>query len=413
MASVVIAGAGPAGAALGYLLAERGARVELLERQTDFAREFRGEGLMPSGLDALVQMGLEKQLDALPQSRVSGVDLYREGQHVAHVEPADLPGIPQGPRMVSQPAMLEMLVSEAARFASFTLHRGVTVRDVLRDGERIVGVRADTPDGSREFRGDFVIGADGRASVLRRRSGLHEEQPAESFDVVWFKLPLPEFLADRRTARAYLSRGHLTLMFPAPDGRLQIAWIIEKGSFGELRRQGINAWLDEFASVVSDDLARHVREQRANVTDPFLLDVVCDHLERWCTPGLLLLGDACHPMSPVGAQGLNIALRDALVAANHLGPLLRGAPEPAALDAAAKRVQDERLPEVEAIQALQRRAPNVLFQRTAFARFVIGVIAPFLARTGLLLPLAGNVVRRFANGTTQVVLEPASGADSQ
>src|SRR6185503_18483078 len=116
-------------------------------------------------------------------------------------------------------------------------------------------------------------------------------------------------------------------------GRLQIAWIIAKGSFGELRRHVIAGWLTEMAAHGSADLAAHLLAQRDAITHPFLLDVICDRLERWTVPGLLLLGDAAHPMSPVGAQGINIALRDALVAANHLIPALTGDASPEQLDA--------------------------------------------------------------------------------
>src|SRR5947208_9309245 len=134
VAHVVIAGAGPAGASLAYLLARRGLGVTLLERQTDFAREFRGEGLMPSGAEALGAMGLGPALDALPQTQIEALDVFRRARRLLRVRPEDL-GAP-GPRVVSQPALLEMLVGEAGRFPGFRLERGVTVRDLVREGER-------------------------------------------------------------------------------------------------------------------------------------------------------------------------------------------------------------------------------------------------------------------------------------
>ncbi len=280
MARVVIVGAGPAGAALAYLLARRGIEVTLLERHTDFAREFRGEGLMPSGVDAFEQMGLGAALDALPQTRVDAVEVYQGTRRLFHVGVWGQTGL-TGPRIVSQPAMLEMLVGEAARFPAFRLERGTTARDLLRDSAgRIVGVRAESAGGAREWRGDLVIGTDGRASVLRHRAGLHEERAPQSFDLVWCKVPLPAFLADARTARAYLGRGHFALMFPSYDGRLQLGWVIAKGSFGELRRQGVDGWIGEMAAHVSPDLAAHLVAHRAEITQPFLLDVVCDRLVR-------------------------------------------------------------------------------------------------------------------------------------
>jgi len=401
VAQVVIVGAGPAGASLAFLLARRGVGVTLLERQTDFAREFRGEGLMPSGVEALGAMGLGAALDALPQTRIETLDVFRGARRLMRIAPRDL-GAP-GPRIVSQPALLEMLVGEAGRFPGFRLERGVTVRDLVRQDGRVTGVRLDAAAGSHEVRGDLVIGADGRASVLRARAGLRAEQAEQAFDIVWCKVAQPAFL-DRGTARVYLGRGHFALLFPSYDGRLQIGWVIDKGSFGDLRRLGIEGWVEEMAHHVSPDLAAHLRAERGAITHPFVLDVVCDRLARWTLPGLLLLGDAAHPMSPVGAQGINIALRDALVAANHLGPALaRGAP-PAEVDAAAERVVAERAPEVTEIQRLQQAPPRLLFAPAWWSGLVLGAFLPLLARTGIVARVAGPVFRRFANGVTTVRL---------
>ncbi len=402
--TVAIVGAGPAGAALALLLARRGVPVVLAERHTDFAREFRGEGLLPSGVDALQQMGLGAALDALPQSRVDRVQLFQERRLVLMLDIPAVTGVAAGPRFVSQPALLEMLVAEAGRHPSFRFERGFTVRDLLREGPRVAGVRGDTHAGAREIAADYVIGTDGRASLVRRRSGLDREREAQSFDVVWFKLPLPDFLSSRRDARAYLGRGHFCLMFPAPDGLLQIGWVIEKGGFGELRDKGIDEWLSQLTHHVSDDLARHLEACRSGLEHPFLLDVVCDHLDEWSAPGLLLLGDAAHPMSPVGAQGINIALRDALVAANHLGPALLAGGEPDALDAAARAIAQERLPEVRTIQRLQQLPPRLLFQRTVASRLLVGSLLPLLVRTGAAAVLFRSTFRRFAEGTTPVKL---------
>jgi 2-polyprenyl-6-methoxyphenol hydroxylase-like FAD-dependent oxidoreductase len=399
----VVVGAGLAGAALSYLLARRGIEVTLLERHTDFAREFRGEGLMPSGVAAFAEMGLAKALDALPQTRIAGLDVFRRSRRLLHVTPEELGGV--GPRIVSQPAMLEMLVAEAGRYPTFRLERGVTVREIVRDdGGRIVGVRVDASTGSREVRGDLVVGTDGRASVLRVRAGLHEERLPQAFDVVWCKVPQPAFM-DHGTARAYLGDRHFALVFPTYGDRLQIGWVIEKGSFGDLRRRGIQGWLAEMAAEVSPDLAAHLRAVGDAVTHPFLLDVVCDRLLRWTVPGLLLLGDAAHPMSPVGAQGINIALRDALVAANHLCPVLADGAGPTAVDGAARRIVEERLPEVTEIQTLQQAPPRVLFGHPRRTGLLLTVALPLLVRIGIARRIAGPVFRRFANGTATVRLE--------
>jgi 2-polyprenyl-6-methoxyphenol hydroxylase-like FAD-dependent oxidoreductase len=404
VARVVIVGAGPAGAALAYLLARRGIAVTLVERHVDFAREFRGEVLMPSGLDAFAQMGLGAALDALPQAQIAAVEVYRGARRLFRL---DLPGVldgPTGPRIVSQPALLEMLVAEAGRHPSFRLERGTTARDLVLVDGRVAGVRVEGAAGARELRADYVIGTDGRASLLRQRAGLDEERMPQRFDVVWGKLPAPDFLADRRTARAYLGRGHAALVFPTYDGRLQIGWIIEKGSFGDLRRQGVDAWIAEMARHVSPDLAAHLVACRREVTQPFLLDVICDRLTRWTRPGLLLLGDAAHPMSPVGGQGVNIALRDALVAANHLVPALAAAVDPVAIDAAARAVERERMPEVVEIQRLQQAPPRILFGRSRLAMLMLGGPLALLVRTGIAPRLLAFVFRRFARGVAPVRL---------
>jgi 2-polyprenyl-6-methoxyphenol hydroxylase-like FAD-dependent oxidoreductase len=399
----VIVGAGPAGASLSYLLARRGVGVTLVERHTDFAREFRGEVLMPSGLDALAQMGLGEKVAALPQVRLERIEVYRGDRRLFAVTLADL-GVAETPRIVSQPALLEMLVAEANRFPAFELRRGATARDLLRTNGRVRGVRVEDANGALELEADLVVGTDGRGSVLRSRSGLDEVRTPQAFDVVWCKVPLPPFF-DRGTARAFLGRGHSALTFPSYDGRLQIGWLIAKGTFGDLKRRGIEDWVDEMAAHVSSELGAHLRAHRRDVTHPFLLDVVSDHLVRWTAPGLLLLGDAAHPMSPVGGQGINVALRDVLVAANHLCPVLATGGGAEAIDAAARRVQEERLPEVETIQRAQQAPPPIIFGQRWWSGLFLDRLLPFLVRTGLAVRLFGALFRRFATGVDRVRLE--------
>lgn len=404
MARVAIAGAGPAGAALAYLLARRGLDVTLLERQTDFAREFRGEGLMPSGVGVFHQMGLGAALDALPQARFERVEVYLNGRQVGELSVApDAPGI-FGARIVSQPAMLEMLVSEAARYPNFRLERGATVRDVISgpDG-RITGLVAEAVHGRLEVRADLVIGCDGRSSVLRKRAALEEHRYPQAFDVVWAKLPMPPFMSASRGGRLYVGHGHFALMFPSHDGGLQIAWLIDKGLFGDLRRRGMETWLLDMANYVSTDLTLHLRNNLHAIAHPFLLDVVCGRVERWSVPGMLLLGDAAHTMSPVGGQGINLALRDAVVAANYLCATAAGSETISAerWDAAARAIEAERLPEIATIQKMQQRPPRVLLGHSMVGRVLltplgIKLMGGILARTAM---------RRFAVGVTQVQLK--------
>ena len=316
MPNAVVVGAGPAGALLAYLLARRSVPVTLLERQTDFSREFRGEVLMPSGIAALREAGLRQALDALPSLSFHTVQLFRGERRVAEIA---IDRLDPPPRVAPQPAMLEMIVAEAAKFPGFKLERGVTVRDLIYEKDRVMGVHADTHDGPREFRGDFVIACDGRASVIRKRAALPEDRIMQGFDVVWGHLP--GHFPDGRTARAYIGSGHLLIMYPSPEGHTQIGWVIDKGTFGDIRRMG-ESWTMKPAPHVSPDLRKFLAANKTGLAHPFLLDVVCDRLREWTAPVLPPIGDAAHPMSPVGGQGINVALRDAVVAANHLAGAL-------------------------------------------------------------------------------------------
>ena len=403
---VIIVGAGPGGAVLAYLLARSGVRTTLLERHTDFAREFRGEVLMPGGLEPFSQMGLWEALDSVPHTSVERFGIYANGKKVAGLELPEGVFGQYGPRWVSQPDFLEMLVGEAARFPSFELVRGAAVRHLVRDQGRVVGVGISSDTGERELRGGFVVGADGRASMVRKRSGLPVEEDATPMDVVWLKLPRPRE-ADatfRNELRAYIGGGRLLLIAPTPDDRMQIGWIIRKGSFGDLRSRGWAALIDEVARQMDPAMAEHLRRHREDSVSPFLLSTVSDHMQNWTSPGMLLIGDAAHTMSPVGAQGLNMAIRDAVVAANHLGPVLRGGSDPAALDAAAQAVEAERRHEITSIQKLQAIPPRIMLRDAWWTRLLLRLL-PRLARGQVRKARDEGVFGRFAWGVSEVRLE--------
>ena len=255
---------------------------------------------------------------------------------------------PRAFRIVSPGHLIERLVTEAERFPGFVLHRGLTSRELLRDTEgRVRGTRASGPGGEIVLNADLVIGADGRASTVRKRAGLTLDLTPESYDVLWLKAePSPE---QRSTLQLCASGAEAALGYRSWDGRWQIGWLIDKGGWREARA---GDWLGRVAALLPDPLARHLLGQRERLPPPVLLDVEVGRAPSWHSPGVLLLGDAAHPMSPVRAQGINMALRDAIVAGNHLvHAASRGAP----IDAACRAIQRERDAEIVPIQKLQYR----------------------------------------------------------
>ena len=358
---VVIVGAGPAGATLAWLLARRDIHVTLLERRSDFAREFRGEVLMPSGVEALEQMGLRTVLDDTPRRAQQEAGIYLNGREIFRetLVPEMFFGRP--PIAISRPAFLEGVVRTAERCAHFTFERGVAVRSLRREGGRVTGVTIRHRSGDdlteRTIAADLVVGADGRNSMVRRALGLPTRSMSPPMDVLWCKLPCPEGWSG---ARGYFGRGHLLIAYRTWDDMLQLGWVILKGTFANVRDRGVGAWIQEMTNHVSPDLAAHLRRHGQNVRNPFLLESVSDRVDQWSRPGAIVIGDAAHTMSPVAGQGINIALRDAIVAANHLVPLLSETVTPGRLTQALNRIEAERLPELQRIQPRQALPPKMV-----------------------------------------------------
>lgn len=398
---VVIVGAGPAGAALAYLLARRGIDVTLLERHPDYVRTFRGDGLQPSGIDAFNQMGLGDKLMRLPKAVINAIELYQSGSLRARISTELLGFIAC---FIPQPAILGMLTDEARKYSGFRLALGTTVRNLVRAGNRIVGVQADGADGACEFPADLVVGADGRYSTVRKLGAFTQLTDPQIFDVLNYKVPFPDFWPDRSTVRLELGPACITGAIPTSDGKLWVGMTIQKGQYKALRGIGTEGWAEELLHRTSPDLAAFLRLQSEALKHPILLDVIVGCLTEWTAPGLLLLGDAAHPMSPIGGQGINLALRDALVAANHLCPMLTQAIDQAAIDQAARRIADERLPEIVAIQEHQRRQAQTFLQADRFLSRMAIKLLPFLARTGLLRFMMRKRLRSLQHGVVPVQL---------
>jgi 2-polyprenyl-6-methoxyphenol hydroxylase-like FAD-dependent oxidoreductase len=400
MSRVVIVGAGPGGATLAYLLARRGVEVTLLERRSDFAREFRGEVLLPGGLEPFRQMGLWDELMSVPQVKLAAVQMYVNGRRRIRADFDEATFGDLAPRWISQPDLLEMLVQQGQRHSSFHFARGASVRELLEEDGRVVGVRLSD---DREVRGALVVGADGRTSHVRRRAGLVEARDPTPMDIVWCKLPMPAFFESDPHFRAYLGHGKLLIAAPVYGEQMQVAWIIAKGTIGEIRERGMPECLDRMAEHVSPDLAEHLRRYRDQAVQPFLLSTVSDRVLQWTRPGLLVIGDAAHIMSPVGAQGLNIAIRDAVVAANHLVPVFLADAAPQAVDAAAHRIEAERVPEVSQIQRFQALPPRIFLRDTWWSRLALRAF-PILLGSDVARARRGAAFRRIAFGVTEVRL---------
>lgn len=394
---VVIVGAGPAGAALALLLAERGIPVTLLERHADFDREFRGEALQQSGLTCLEQMGLADEVERLPHRRVHRLRIA-VGNTVVHLD-AQGPGA-NDTRLMPQPPLLELLTRKAGAHAGFSLRMGMRARGLVQQGDRVVGVEVESDGGSEELPAALVIGTDGRSSMVRKRAGIEVASIGQTFDILWARGDLGDFMPDGTVHSDILRDGGMAAVFPSALGGHQIGVVIEKGGFRQLRELGEDKGLAWVAGRASATLASALR-RASGMGRPVLLDVICGRATQWTRPGLLLLGDAAHPMSPVGAQGVNMALRDAIVAANHLVPVLRAHADAAAIDAAARRIEAERLPEIIAAQELQTKEARNLRRRSPVAM----ALMPYLVRLAPMLRWAMRRRSRLRRGFVPIKLE--------
>jgi 2-polyprenyl-6-methoxyphenol hydroxylase-like FAD-dependent oxidoreductase len=289
----------------------------------------------------------------------------------------------------------------AEKSGAFALRRGHTVRGISRDEKGLVSLRlaASGSDHEKIIKAPFVVGADGRSSVIRKRLNPPVRTKSNPLDLVWFKMPYPETWEDSR-AFFELGKGHLLIAVRSPDGLLQVAWVILKGTFGELRSRGIDEWVDTMRDHADPELAAHLGKFRDQLSRPFLLDVVTDRVVGWASPSVLLIGDAAHTMSPVGGQGINLALRDAIVAANQLVPALKRGDDP---NHAAARVEALRGREIDRIQSLAAIPPRIAMGRSrlhALARYAI----TRLAGSRLGRKRGGAITSIFLDGVTEVKL---------
>ena len=399
---VAIIGGGPGGATLANILASRGVSTVLVERQKDFSKEFRGEGLMPSGNEVLKQIGFN--LDDVDYRKVEEINLFYKGELEANPE---IDFLKRGElKWVSQPQLLEKLIEKASGFDNFIFYRGYKAQDLIYNADRVDGVLIASGNHEVSIRAKVVIGFDGRTSMVRRKLNFEVKEYKLQPDVLWFKIPYPEkFLPGSQAFFSLFPKSFLVAV-PVYDEKLQVGWIIPAGSYGELRKKGQEKWIQYIKDKSPKGFADHLQKclDENLISDPFILKMTLDRAKKWHKKGALLLGDAAHTMNAVGGQGLNIALRDAVVCANHLVPLMSGNPSTASLDNAFDAIEKERISEVRQVQEIQSRPPKFI----TLSEFSVQLIVPilrFVFRFNFMTSLREATIERMSRGFSEVKLK--------
>ena len=370
-----IAGGGPAGTMLGLLLARAVVDVVVLEKHADFLRDFRGDTIHPSTLELMHELGLLDEFLALPHQKVRVLNAQIGEVKVPFADFSRLPTRCKFVAMMPQWDFLNFLAEHAARYPGFHLRMRAEVTELIEEAGRILGVRARTPDGPLEVRADLVVGADGRASVVRDKAGLAVKELGAPMDVLWFRLSRRPSDTDETTGR--FDPGRIFIMINRGQ-HWQCGFVVAKGSIAEIHGRGLPAFRAEVARLAP--FAADRVGELAEWDTVKLLTVRVDRLPRWYRPGLLCIGDAAHAMSPVGGVGINLAIQDAVATANLLAAPL-----------SATRLTTDHLRRLQQ----RRELPTRITQRLQV--FVQDrIISRVLGRTGPLRPpLALRLFARF------------------
>jgi 2-polyprenyl-6-methoxyphenol hydroxylase-like FAD-dependent oxidoreductase len=382
-----IAGGGPAGMMLGFLLARAGVDVVVLEKHADFFRDFRGDTVHPSTLELMHELGLLDQFLQQPHQKIETLTAQIGAERVRMADLRHLPTHCKFIAMMPQWDFLNFLAKYGKRYKTFDLRMNAEAKDLIEENGRVVGLRADTPDGALWIRADLVVGCDGRHSTVREKAGLQSDDYGAPMDVLWFRIPRKA--GDATDAFGHAEAGKMLVMLDRGD-YWQCAYVIPKGGIEEIKNRGLDAFRDSVVQM-SPFLADRTGELKG-WDDVKLLSVAVDRLRKWWRPGLLCIGDAAHAMSPIGGVGINMAVQDAVAAANRLAaPLKAGTVSDADLQAIEQRrtlpvrftqwlqltIQKRLISRVLASQ--QRPKPPLLFKLFGMLPFLQRVPARLLA----------------------------------
>jgi 2-polyprenyl-6-methoxyphenol hydroxylase-like FAD-dependent oxidoreductase len=329
----VIAGAGPAGLMLGLLLARSGVDVTVVEKHADFLRDFRGDTIHPSTLQVMEELGLIEAFLALPHTRAEKLSAEISGRTITIADFSQLPVSNRFIAFMPQWDFLSFLCGEARRFPNFRILMQAEVRALLEEKGQVKGLSVETANGPVSIHADLVVGADGRNSVVRKKAGLTVESFGTPSEVVWMKLSKQPGDPSETMGHAGPRQG---LVLIDRGDYWQCGFVLRRKTFQEMRENGIEAFRSAVAEV--SPLPGSRMQEIRSFDDTSLLVVRIDRLKQWWRPGLLCIGDAAHAMSPIGGVGVNLAIQDAVAAANILvAPLRDGRLSDADLAALEKR----------------------------------------------------------------------------
>ena len=343
---------------LGFLLARAGVETVVLEKHGDFLRDFRGDTIHPSTLELMHELGLLDEFLKLPHQKVTTLS-GQVGDTRIHL--ADFSRIPTHCKFIAlmpQWNFLNFMAEQGRRYRTFDLRMKANATGLIESGGRVVGVSCETPDGPLDIRADLVVGADGRHSMVRERAGFRVEDIGAPMDVFWMRVSRKA--DDPSEAFGHAEAGRMFVMLNRGD-YWQCAYLIPKGGADAERAKGVEAFRASVL-VLSPWLGEHVNELRS-FDDVKLLTVAVDRLTQWYKPGLLCIGDAAHAMSPIGGVGVNLAVQDAVAAANILASPLR---ERAVTSDHLRAVQERRTLPMRVIQKIQVTIQN---------RFIVALLS--------------------------------------